>query len=198
MDVPFTPETLAEKSYNRCIRCEYLGTKCDGPNVISMDIPRFCEWCRLRKEELGWSVEKLAEVAGIGKATVAKIMTGKIPGLNGETVSAITCALVYGYDPNGEGWGKYPCAIMALEQEEQKHKTCPDCEKHMERHQENREKIDYLKKQVEFLESQLKEKDKHLDSRLKFVRQKDTVIVILCVLFALSLTLFILSTLGVL
>ena len=169
--MPFTEETIAKKSYNQCIKCKHLGVKCDGPNVISMDIQRFCEWCRLRKEDLRWSVEKLSEVSGVGKATVAKIMTGNVPGLNGETISAITCALIYGYCPNGEGWGKYPCAMMAVEQEEDQ--PCPECARHIEQHNEDLEKIAFLKKQIEFKESQMVAKDTLIAERADFLRLKD-------------------------
>ena len=176
--MPFSPETIAEKSYNQCIRCEHIGIRCDGPNVISMDLERYCEWCRLRKEDLGWSVDKLAEVSGVGRATVAKIISGKISGLNGETISAITCALVYGYDPHGQGWGKYPCAMMALEREKQQTPAdlCPECARHIMQHQSDRDEIDFLKKQIAFKEAQMLTKDRQLEERASFIRSKDKAI----------------------
>lgn len=186
--MPFTPATIEEKKYNYCIRCEHIGTKCDGPNVISMDLARFCEWCRLRKEELGWSIDKLVEVSGVGRATVAKIISGKITGLNGETISAITCALVYGYNPNGNGWGKYPCAMIALEYEQAQSisEPCPDCARHMEQHKSDREKIEFLKRQIEFKESQMVAKDKQLEDRAWFIKRKDRMIVVLAILLGIS------------
>lgn len=191
--MPFTPATIEEKKYNYCIRCEHIGTRCDGPNVISMDLARFCEWCRLRKEELGWSIDKLTEVSGVGRATVAKIMSGKITGLNGETISAITCALVYGYNPNGNGWGKYPCAMMALEYEQAQNskEPCQDCARHMEQHKSDREKIEFLKRQIEFKESQMVAKDKQLEDRAWFIKRKDRMIVVLAILLGISVFLII-------
>jgi transcriptional regulator with XRE-family HTH domain len=158
-----------------------------------MDLIRFCEWCKLRKEELGWSIDKLAEVSGVGRATVAKIMSGKITGLNGETISAITCALVYGYNPNGEGWGKYPCAMMAMEYEQAQtvSEPCPECARHMEQHKSDREKIEFLKRQIEFKESQMVAKDKQLEDRAWFIRRRDRMIVILAMLLGVSVLLII-------
>lgn len=186
--MPFTPATIEEKKYNYCIRCEHIGIKCDGPNVISMDLTRFCEWCKLRKEELGWSIDKLAEISGVGRATIAKIMSGKITGLNGETISAITCALVYGYNPNGNGWGKYPCAMMAMkyEQPQIEHETCQECARHIEQHRSDREKIDFLKNQIAFKENQMLAKDRQLEDRAWFIRRKDRMIVILSILLGIS------------
>lgn len=191
--MPFTPATIEEKKYNYCIRCEHIGTKCDGPNVISMDLTRFCEWCKLRKEELGWSIDKLAEVSGVGRATVAKIISGKITGLNGETISAITCALVYGYNPNGKGWGRYPCAMIALEYEQAAaaKQPCPDCARHIEQQKSDREKIEFLKRQIEFKESQMVAKDKQLEDRAWFIRRKDRMIVILAILLGVCVLLII-------
>ena len=102
--MPFSPETIAMKPYNQCIKCEYLGVKCDGPNVIAMSKERFCEWCRERKEFLGWSNAKVSEVACVSKTTIERIMSGKVAGLNGETISAVTCALVYGYACAQSSW----------------------------------------------------------------------------------------------
>ena len=197
--MPFTPETIAVKPYNQCIKCDYLGTKCDGPNVIAMSKDRYCEWCRQLKEERGWSNAKLAEVSGVSKATIDKMMTNRITGLNGETISSVTCALVYGYaEPEGN-WGRFPCAMVAPNTAPD---GCPKCEelrKQMETQlSSDREKIDHLKKQVSFAESQLMEKDKQIcskDDRLKerasFMRQKDRVITILSVLLGLSVLLII-------
>ena len=170
--MPFSPETIAEKSYNQCIRCEHIGIRCDGPNVISMDLERYCEWCRLRKEDLGWSVDKLAEVSGIGRATVAKIISGKISGLNGETISAITCALIYGYDPQGKGWGKYPCAMMALEREKQQTPVdpCQECARLREQLADSQKKIEYLKDQGLKHDQLMKDNKSYLKTKDFYIR----------------------------
>lgn len=195
--MPFTPETIAVKPYNQCIKCDYLGTKCDGPNVIAMSKERYCEWCRQLKEERGWSNAKLAEVSGVSKATIDKMMTNRITGLNGETISSVTCALVYGYaDPNGS-WGKFPCAMVAPDNASGGCPKCAELQKQMENQtKSDREKIDHLKKQVAFAESQLLEKDAQIRSkddrlheRADFMYRKDRVITILSVLLGISVLL---------
>lgn len=187
--MPFSPETIAVKPYNKCIKCDYLGVKCDGPNVIAMSKERFCEWCRQLKEERGWSNAKLAEVAEISKTTIDKMMTGRVAGLNGETISTVTCALIYGYACPDDNWGQFPCAMVP----EDLPKDCPRCadlQQQLEAQSKNdREKIDFLKQQIAFKEDQMRTKDKHLDERASFLHRKDRIIAILSVLLGVSVLL---------
>lgn len=189
--MPFSPETIAVKPYNQCINCEHIGVKCDGPNVIAMSKDRFCEWCRQRKEHLGWSNAKLAEVSGLSKGTIDKMMTGKVTGLNGETISTVTCALVYGHSCPEETWGKYPCAMAAMKNEGE----CPGCaglkDQLQKQQEDSRGKIDYLKHQVAFKEDQMKTKDRQLAERADFIHRKDRIITILSVLLGISVLLII-------
>lgn len=197
--MPFTPETIAVKPYNQCIRCDFLGKKCDGPNVIAMSKERFCEWCRQLKEERGWSNAKLAEVAEISKATIDKMMSGRVAGLNGETISTVTCALIYGYACPDGNWGKIPCAMAAPEIKSEECPKCAELRLHLDQQSKNdREKIDFLKQQVAFAEHQMTVKDDQIaskDQRLKeradFIRRKDRTIVVLSVLLAVSVLLII-------
>lgn len=188
--MPFTPETIIVKPNNQCIKCDKLGVICDGPNAASMSNERFCEWCKLRKNELGWSNMKLAEITGLSKTTIDRIMTGKISGLNGETINILSCALVYGYNSSGESWGKFPCPLSA---------NAPDDDVKMLREENarlllqlkqlsenDRSKIDHLKNQISFDEQQIREKDSLLKQRYQFLRRKDFVIAILSVLLSLS------------
>lgn len=178
--MPFTPETISVKSYNQCIKCDYLGAKCDGPNLISLQKERFFEWCRLRKEYLGWTNAKLAEVSGVSKATVDRINSSSGPGLNGDTMSAIACALIYQKQCADGGWGRFPCPLsenLDSSDTEQLKNEVAMLKLQLEQQQKNdREKIDYLKQQVSFKDSQMLAKDRHLSERKEFLRQKDKTI----------------------
>lgn len=188
--MPFTPETIIAKPNNQCIKCDKLGVICDGPNAASMSNERFCEWCKLRKNELGWSNQKLADVTGLSKTTIDRIMTGKITGLNAETINVLSCALVYGYNSCGESWGKFPCPLSA---------NAPDDDIKILREENarlllqlkqqsdiDRGKIDHLKKQISFDEEQMKEKDILLRERSSFMRRKDRIITILSILLGIA------------
>lgn len=185
-----------QKGYNKCITCEDLGVICDGPNFTAMSPERFCEWCRLRKEYIGWTNAHLVEVSGVSKTTVDRIMAGTATGLNGETKSRMTCALIHKRSSNGEAWGQYPCPkgadipVVSID-------PSRDLELAEQRYNELKEsdqkKIDFLKAQIEFKENQMLAKDKLLDERAAFMRSKDKTIATLSVLLGISVLLIIIS-----
>lgn len=104
--MPFSPETLEEKPHNICISCSRIGQTCDGPNFLAMPVERWCEWCHLRKDFLGWRNATLAEKAGVSKISVDRIMAGDIKDLRITTMQAVTKALVNG------AWGQSPCVLV--------------------------------------------------------------------------------------
>ena len=191
--MPFTAETIQTKTYNQCIICENLGVSCDGPNMAAMTMERFCEWCKLRKEQLGWSNAKLAEVSGCSKGTIDRLVSGLATGINAETKSRIACALIY-QKPYEVSWGKYPCTL-ALQSDSSANLAEMDglrsqvalMEKQLHQQSENdRTKIEHLKEENEFYKSQMITKDKQLEDRAWFIKRKDRMIVILAILLGIS------------
>lgn len=172
--MPFSPETLNEKPYNQCIRCEHIGVKCDGPNFLAMSADRFAEWCRVRKEYLGWTNAIIAEKSGLSLASVNRILSGSADGMNNTTMQAITRVLVNG------SWGQYPCASSDLDLADREAAARAECgrlQQELDRLSgDNRAKIDHLKSQVEFLREQMRAKDHLLEERAAFLRTKDRMI----------------------
>lgn len=204
--MPFTPETLEEKPYNRCITCEHLGIRCDGPNFLAMSAERWCEWCRIRKEKLKWTNVQLAEFADVSKTTVERVMAGRVDDLRRSTMQLVTKALINGT------WGQYPCANTTLAKPETVYVDNPE---HMEKaaaalsecarlqevlnnintehradlvaaHDADQRKIDHLKEEVKFMSEQLTAKDKQLSENYGFMRRKDKINVCLAILLALA------------
>lgn len=93
-----------DKPYNKCIACPNLGVRCDGPNFLAMSGERWVEWCKLRKDYLRWSNQDLADISGISKTSVDRILAGHAGDIRNSTMEAITKALVNG------SWGQFPCA----------------------------------------------------------------------------------------
>lgn len=93
-----------DKPYNKCIACPNLGKRCDGPNFLAMSGERWVEWCKLRKDYLGWSNQNLSDLSGISKPTIDRILAGHGGDIRNSTMEAITKALVNG------SWGQFPCA----------------------------------------------------------------------------------------
>ena len=171
--MPFSAKNIEEKPYNMCLDCRYIGKSCDGPNFLAMSMERWSEWCRLRKEYLGWTNAHIAEVSEISKASVDRALGGSSKDIRISTMAAITRVLVNGT------WGQYPCT-MAAELEA----TAPDlserCRILEDQHADDRAKIDHLKQQNADQSALIKE-------YMQFFRRKNTVIAILGVLLGIAI-----------
>lgn len=110
--MPFSPETLEEKPYNICISCPKIGQSCDGPNFLAMTIERWCEWCHLRRDYLGWKNQTIADKSGVSKISIDRIMAGDVKDLRITTMQAVTKALVNGV------WGQSPCVLVTETEKE--------------------------------------------------------------------------------
>ena len=110
--MPFSPETLEEKPYNICISCPKIGIVCDGPNFLAMTVEHWCEWCRLRRDFLGWKNQELADKSGLSKVSIDRIMNGDVKDLRITTMQAVTKALVNGV------WGQSPCVLVSETEKE--------------------------------------------------------------------------------
>ena len=162
--MPFSRKTLEEKPYNRCINCIHIGNLCDGPNFLAMEIERWCEWCRLRKEYLGWSSSHLALLAEVSKASIDRIMIVNAKDIRISTMQAVTRALVNGT------WGKYPCVLAAPENVQADATECERLHREIESLKAEHERaINFLKDQVKFKEEQMIAKDKLLENITRLI-----------------------------
>lgn len=183
--MPFSPETLEEKPYNICISCPKIGQTCDGPNFLAMSIDRFCEWCRLRRDYLGWKNQFVADKAGVSKISVDRIMAGDSKDLRITTMQAVARALVNG------SWGQSPC-VLVTETEKEIQVDNPvivaQCQhlqntldtltaeykaERMAFREEAQKKIDFLRGQIAFKERQMDAKDKQIELLLSLISRKD-------------------------
>lgn len=166
--MPFSRRTLEEKPYNRCLNCVHIGKMCDGPNFLAMEIERWCEWCRLRKEYLGWTNAHVAELANVAKISVDRIMSVNVKDLRISTMQAVTKALVNGT------WGQYPCVYVASGNTVA---TTAECEKFNDEiarlRAEHKAELESLRadadKKIAFLKDQVQAKDRLLESITHFL-----------------------------
>ena len=166
--MPFSPETLEEKPYNICISCPKLGQTCDGPNFLAMSVERWCEWCRLRKDFLGWKNSYIADKAGVSKMSVDRIMTGDVKDLRITTMQAVTRALVNGT------WGQSPC-VLVTETEKEIYvdnpvivAQCQHLQNSLDKLSEDyRAELAYVREEaqnkINFLRDQVAIKDRHIE-----------------------------------
>ena len=175
--MPFSPQTLEEKPYNICISCPKIGQSCDGPNFLAMSVERWCEWCRFRKEYLGWKNGTLAEKAGVAKISVDRIMKGDVKDLRITTMQAVTKALVNG------SWGQSPCVLVA-ESEKNPYADnpaivaqCNYLQATLERiTEDHKQEIATLRseydRKTDFLLAQIAQKDKQIDHLYELLKRQ--------------------------
>lgn len=166
--MPFSPETLEEKPYNICISCPKLGQTCDGPNFLAMSVERWCEWCHLRKDFLGWKNSYIADKAGVSKMSVDRIMAGDVKDLRITTMQAVTRALVNGT------WGQSPC-VLVTETEKEIYvdnpvivAQCQHLQNSLDKLSEDyRAELAYVREEaqnkINFLRDQVAIKDRHIE-----------------------------------
>ena len=95
--------------YQDCVNCKKLGVECDGPNFFTLPAHEILEWCKARKAELHLSNDKIADLSGIPRGTVARVFAGSHEDFKFGTVQPILRVLVGGTyhrescpDPKGD------------------------------------------------------------------------------------------------
>ena len=162
--MPFSKKTLEEKPYNRCVNCIHIGILCDGPNFLAMELDRWCEWCRLRKEYLGWTSAHIAEIANVSKVSVDRIMLINAKDLRISTMQAVTKALVNG------SWGQYPCVFVATGNATTSTEECAKLHDEVSRLKGELEQLrSDSEKKIAFLKDQVQSKDRLLESITHFL-----------------------------
>ena len=187
---PIVIEVTEEKSFNKCLKCQFLSNGCSGPNMTAMSAERACEFLQLRRLLLRYTYKKTAQLSNLSEPTVKRYLTNKIKDPSFLIIQALSYALVC--DPQG----KNPCPIHLFPDEvEQATVACQKAqdalaqkEKELEQTLENAEKkVAYLKEQSIFKDEQIRTKDKQLDERATYLRIKDRYITILASLLGVSI-----------
>lgn len=176
--MPFSPETLEEKPYNICISCSRIGQSCDGPNFLAMSVDRWCEWCHLRKDFLGWKNTTLSEKSGVSRMSIDRIMAGDVKDLRITTMQAVTKALVNG------SWGQSPC-VLVTETEKEIYvdnpviiAQCQNLQNTLDTlTEEYKTELAFVReeaqKKIDFLREQVKIKDQHIEVLHSIIKRKD-------------------------
>lgn len=185
-DIPIKIEVTDEKPFNECLLCQYLGHGCSGPNVSAMSLGRACEFFQLRRIQLGYSYQKLADLSGLSLITVKRILKGQVKDPGHLSMQALSNALTK--DPTG----KYPCALHLQNQEAERNlaadKATQEALDRKEREHDlilaaERRQKEFLLEQVKFKEDQMVKKDSTIEKRDKeiedlyeFIRRKNRII----------------------
>ena len=191
---PIVIEVTEEKSFNKCLKCQFLSNGCSGPNMTAMSPERVCEFLQLRRLLLGYTYKKTATLSKLSEITVKRYLTNKVKDPSFLVIQALSHALVCDLD------GINPCPIHLFPDEAEQAtiacKAAQDAlaqkEKEFELELENeRKKVSYLLEQIKFDESQMHVMDKVIDDRASFMKRKDRYIFHLALLLGLSVAVII-------
>ena len=89
--------------YEKCLNCPKIGATCEGPHFFSMSAPALLEWCKSRKKFLRLSNEKLAELSGVPKGTIDRLLSGEHLDFKFESIRPLIKVL------SGGEWIEAPC-----------------------------------------------------------------------------------------
>lgn len=82
--------------YKECINCPKLGDSCDGPNFMGMTAAQLLAWCKERKNYLHLTNAKLAELSGMAKGTIDRLLAGEQADFRYESIRPMIKTLVGG------------------------------------------------------------------------------------------------------
>ena len=191
---PIVIEVTEEKSFNKCLKCQFLSNGCSGPNMTAMSPERVCEFLQLRRLLLGYTYKKTATLSNLSEITVKRYLTNKVKDPSFLVIQALSRALVCDLD------GTHPCPIHLFPDEAEQaatackaaQETLAQKEIEFERELENeRKKVSYLLEQIKFDETQMNVLDRIIDDRASFMKRKDRYIFVLALLLGLSLAVII-------
>ena len=143
-----------------------------------MSIDRFCEWCRLRRDYLGWKNQRVADKAGVSKVSVDRIMAGDSKDLRITTMQAVARALVNGV------WGQSPC-VLVTESEKEIYVDNPVIVAQCQHLQNTLDALseEYkaeavairaeAQRKIDFLREQITIKDKHIEFLQSLIKSKE-------------------------
>lgn len=97
--------------YKECSTCKQLGGTCQGPNFSALDAAEVVAWCKARKNHLGLSNSKLAEMSGLPKGTIDGLFGCTHADFRYETIRPVINALI------GGEWSGPPCQAQGSPEE---------------------------------------------------------------------------------
>jgi len=172
--------------YKECVSCPKLGVSCDGPNFASRPAAELISWCKARKEYLGLTNGRIAEMAGMSKGTVDGLFANAHADFRFETIRPVLRVLV-----GGEFTGM-PCPEPSSSEKAAYEERIRHLEAEVARRDEKIKDLSVNNEDMKTLitNSNKRHEEQHIFLRQQ-IRNKNRVILILSTLYGICLSLII-------
>lgn len=103
--------------YEKCITCKDVGSRCNGPNMLILDIEQVREMCRQRKKILGITSQQITDACEfVEKSSIDRFLSHKVADFRYTVVHDIVRAIIrYGQGHQWEKLGDNPCPATSSE-----------------------------------------------------------------------------------
>lgn len=103
--------------YEKCITCKDVGARCNGPNMLILDIDQVREMCRKRKKILGVTTQQITDACEfVEKSTIDRFLSNKVADFRYMVVHDIVRAIIrFGQGHQWEKLGDNPCPATSSE-----------------------------------------------------------------------------------
>lgn len=175
--------------FEKCLECSKIGTSC-VPNLMLLPFPELIQWCNKRQKYRGWTNQMLAEYSNVPVGTINRIKAGEYMDCKYSTIRNLLITLI------GGTTDEFSCtkqvedelrqmdqlaqqaeALSAVEAENAGLRARLDTvdEQHRSEIQamreEHRKQVDYLRRQIDFEEQQLINKDRQIEDLSAILRR---------------------------
>lgn len=132
--------------YEKCLNCNKIGISCDGPNFMAMGTSELIEWCNNRRKQLpGMTYDKIVELTGLSKGTVAGFFGGTHADYRIDTIRPILKLLV------GGEWDDNPCADPTVSERASYEERIRQLEKEIEHRDDKLRELQQTKDSLQLL-----------------------------------------------
>lgn len=177
--------------FEKCIECNRIGKSC-VPNLMLLPFSELMQWCAKRQKYLDWKNQALADKSNVPVGTINRIKAGEYMDCKYSTIRNILIALIGGTTDEFscteqvenelqqvEQLERQTAALSAVEAENEKlqARLCQLEEQHRNELQavkeEHRKQIEFLRKQIDFEEMQIVNKDRQIEDLYSLIKRNN-------------------------
>lgn len=164
--------------FEKCLECSKIGTSC-VPNLMLLPFPELIQWCNKRQKYRGWTNQMLAEYSNVPVGTINRIKAGEYMDCKYSTIRNLLITLIGGTTDEFSCTKQVEDELRQMDQLAQQAEALSAVEAENTRllarlsavEEEHRKQIEYLRRQIDFEEQQLINKDRQIEDLSAILRR---------------------------